>query len=91
MLDIAKAAGARAHIAEHQEGGRAGAPAFAHVRAHGFFADGMQFLRTHQGLQAFVGLAGGRRVTLIHSGRRKGCTGKLSELTRARVGVDVMS
>ena len=57
VLDIAEAAGACAHVAQHQEGGRAGAPAFAHVWAHGFFADGMQCLGAHQGLQVFDHLA----------------------------------
>ncbi len=59
MLDIAKAAGARAHVAQHQESGRARTPALAHIRAHGFLADGMQGLGAHQRLQLLIGLAGG--------------------------------
>ena len=56
-LDIAEAAGARAHIAEHQKGGRARAPAFAHIGAHRFFADGVQRLGAHQALQPLIRLA----------------------------------
>ena len=59
MFDVTEAAGARAHVAQHQEGGRAGAPTFAHIRAHGLLADGVQRLGAHQGLQMRVRLAGG--------------------------------
>src|SRR5215208_2600461 len=41
MFDIAEGARARADIAEHQERGGAAAPAFAQVRAHGFFTNCM--------------------------------------------------
>ena len=53
VFDVAEGAGARADVAEHQEGRGAAAPAFAQVRAHGFFADGVQFLLAHQSVQPF--------------------------------------
>ncbi len=59
VLDVAEAAGAGAHIPQHEEGGGAGAPAFAHVGAHGLLADGVQSLRAHERLQVLVGFAGG--------------------------------
>ena len=57
VFDVAEHATARAHVAQHQEGGRAGAPALAQVRAHGFFADRVQFFRAHQRVQLFIRLA----------------------------------
>ena len=57
VFDVAEGAGAGADIAQHQEGGRAAAPAFAEVRAHRFFAHSVQFFRAHQHLQAFKGFA----------------------------------
>jgi len=48
VLDITEAAGAGADIAKDQESGGAAAPAFTHVRAHSFFADGVQGLITHE-------------------------------------------
>ncbi len=42
VLDVAEHAGARAHVPQHQERRRPGAPAFAHVRAHGLLAHRVQ-------------------------------------------------
>ena len=58
MFNVTETAGARAHISQHKEGGGAGAPALAHIRAHGFFADGVQRFGAHQRLQVFIGFAG---------------------------------
>ena len=50
----AKAAGARADVAEDHEGGGAVLPAFAHVGAARAFADGVQVERAHDALQFLI-------------------------------------
>src|SRR5579862_4415764 len=50
----AKAAGARANIAEDHEGGGAMLPAFAHVGAARAFADGVEVKRAHDALQFMI-------------------------------------
>jgi hypothetical protein len=58
-LNVTKAAGAGADIAQHQEGGSTFPPAFAEVGAHGLFAHRVEFLAAHQLADVFVGLAAG--------------------------------
>ena len=71
VFDIAERTGTRADVAQHQEGRRAAAPAFAQVRAHGFFANGMQFLFAHQPVQPFIRLArGGAHLDPIRAAQR---------------------
>jgi hypothetical protein len=56
VFDVTEGAGTCAYIAEHQECRRTAAPAFAQIRAHGFFANGVQFLRAHEFVYAFIRL-----------------------------------
>ena len=58
-LHGAEAAGAGAGVAEDHEGGGAGLPALAYVRAAGFLADGVKVLLAHQALEADVVVAAG--------------------------------
>ena len=60
MFDVAESARARANIAKHQKCRGAASPTFAEVRAHRFFAHGMQRFRAHQRLDAFVIFSRGR-------------------------------
>src|SRR5512141_953974 len=59
MFDITEGAGARTNVTEHQKRCSTAAPAFAQIRAHGFFADRVPLLLAHQSLQPLIGLAGG--------------------------------
>ena len=92
VLDVAEDARARAHVAQHQEGGGAAAPAFAHVRAHGLLAHRVQRLGAHQRVELFVGLAR-RRADADPFGAAQGFVGAHGRLpifsgsTRSRVGV----
>jgi len=85
MLDIAEDAGARANIAQHQESGSARAPALAHIGAHGFFANSMQRLGAHQGMQVFIGFTGWRAHFDPFGGGAKGGIDLFRE-TRSRGG-----
>ena len=53
-LHVAEAARARARVTEDHDGGSAAAPAFAHVRAACFLADGVQPMLVDDALQALV-------------------------------------
>ena len=57
--DVAEAAGAGADVAEDHDGGGAAGPAFAHVGAHGGFADGVEFVLVDGFAEFGVGGAGG--------------------------------
>ena len=46
--DVAEAAGAGADVAEDHESGGAGGPAFAHVGALGFLADGVELVGVNE-------------------------------------------
>ncbi len=48
VLDVAKSAGAGAHVPQQEEGGRSEAPAFGQVGAHRLFADGVQSSAAHE-------------------------------------------
>ena len=52
-----KSARPRANVPENHERSRAMLPAFAHIRAAGAFADGMQVQGTHQALQVLEPLS----------------------------------
>ena len=86
MFDIAERAGACAHIAQHQKCRGAASPAFAQIRAHGFFANGVQLFRAHQRPEAIRTSSPEGARTLIHSGRRSGRM-SVSGMTRSLVGV----
>ena len=73
MFDITEAAGACAYVSQHQEGGCTRTPALAHIRAHGFLADGVQGFGTHQSLQVVVCFAGrGAHLDPIRAAQRCG-------------------
>ena len=52
---VAKSAAARANISQDEKSGCTTAPTLAHVGAIGFFANGVQFLTTHQLFELFIG------------------------------------